>query len=146
MCFIKGLANSKLNMLLKCSTYVLTISPLGNLWQNHNKQIKYERSHKLLNSYSLVEYNKIYPNINSWKILQEKSSWHGRLWLSRPKPDTRICDHDWHTNIKLKPDINKNQLNFYKSFPLSYFSFLFLYLNDITFHLTFRASILYSKY
>ena len=33
----------------------------------------YERSHKSLNSYSLVEYNKIYPNTNSWKTLQEKS-------------------------------------------------------------------------
>ena len=32
--------------------------------------------------------------------------------LSRPKPDTRICDHDRHANIKSKPDINKNQLNF----------------------------------
>ena len=33
----------------------------------------YERSHKSLNSYSLVEYNKIYHNTNSWKTLQEKS-------------------------------------------------------------------------
>ena len=34
-------------------------------------------------------------------------------WIvSRPKPDTRICDHDRHANIKPKPDINKNQLNF----------------------------------
>ena len=53
--------------------------------------------------------------------------------LSRPKPDTRICDHDWHANIKPKPDINKNQLNFMKTFTQklsSFFSFLFLYLND----------------
>ena len=35
----------------------------------------YERSHKSLNSYSLVEYNKIYPNTSSWKILQEESLW-----------------------------------------------------------------------
>ena len=35
----------------------------------------YERSHKSLNSYSLGEYNKIYHNTNSWKILQEKSLW-----------------------------------------------------------------------
>ena len=35
----------------------------------------YERSHKSLNSYSLVEYNKIYPNTNSWKTLQEGSLW-----------------------------------------------------------------------
>ena len=35
----------------------------------------YERSHKSLNSYSLVEYNKIYSNTNSWKTLQEESLW-----------------------------------------------------------------------
>ena len=35
----------------------------------------YERSHKSLNSYSLVEYNKIYHNTNSWKTLQEESLW-----------------------------------------------------------------------
>ena len=35
----------------------------------------YERSHKSLNSYSLVEYNKIYFNTNSWKTLQEESLW-----------------------------------------------------------------------
>ena len=58
------------------NTYVLTISHFGNLWQNHNKQMRYEKSHKSLNSYSLVEYNKIYPNTNSWKILQEESLWH----------------------------------------------------------------------
>ena len=45
--------------------------------------------------------------------------------VSRPKPDTRICDHDRHANIKPKPDINKNQLNFYKRFPLSFHSCFF---------------------
>ena len=59
----------------KWITYVLTIFPFGNLWQNHNKQMRYERSHKSLNLYSLVEYNKIYLNTNSWKILQEESLW-----------------------------------------------------------------------
>ena len=57
----------------KWITYVLIISPFGNLWQNQNKQMRYERSHKSLNLYSLVEYNKIYPNTNSWKTLQEES-------------------------------------------------------------------------
>ena len=57
------------------NTYVLTISPFGNPWQNHNKQMRYERSHKSLNSYSLVKYNKIYSNTNSWKILREGSLW-----------------------------------------------------------------------
>ena len=59
----------------KWITYVLIIFPFGNLWQNHNKQMRYERSHKSLNSYSLIEYNKIYPNTNSWKILLEESLW-----------------------------------------------------------------------
>ena len=35
----------------------------------------YERSYKSLNSYSLIEYNKIYPNTNSWKTSQEESLW-----------------------------------------------------------------------
>ena len=35
----------------------------------------YDKSHKSPNSYSLVEYNKIYPNTNSWKTLQEESWW-----------------------------------------------------------------------
>ena len=59
----------------KWLTYVLTVSLFGNPWQNHNKQVRYERSHKTFNSYSLVEYNKIFPNTNSWKTLQEESLW-----------------------------------------------------------------------
>ena len=59
----------------KWITYVLTISPLSI----HDKTITnkwiYERSRKSLNSYSLVEYNKIYPYTNSWKTLQEESLW-----------------------------------------------------------------------
>ena len=35
----------------------------------------YERKHKSLYTYSLVKYNKIYPNTNSWKILQKESLW-----------------------------------------------------------------------
>ena len=57
------------------NTYVLTISHFGNPWQNYNYKWTYERSHKSLNSYSLVEYNKIYPNTNAWKTLQEESLW-----------------------------------------------------------------------
>ena len=37
--------------------------------------------------------------------------------MSRPKLDTRICNRDWHANVKVEPDINKNQLNFYQSCP-----------------------------
>ena len=40
--------------------------------------------------------------------------------MSHPKPDTRICDHDRHANIKPKPDINKNQLNFLKTFTKAF--------------------------
>ena len=50
---------------------------------------------------------------------------HSKPQLSRPKPDTRICDHDRHANIKPKPDINKSQLNFYKTFTKA---FLFLFI------------------
>ena len=39
------------------------------------KKWTYKRSHKSLNSYSLVKYNKIYPNTNPWKTLQEESLW-----------------------------------------------------------------------
>ena len=66
-------------------------------------------------------------------------------WIvSRSKPDTWIYDHNRHVNIKPKPDINKNQLNFLQKLP-SYLPFLFLYLNDITFHSIFKASTLYFK-
>ena len=68
--------------------------------------------------------------------------------MSRPKPDTRICDHDQHANIKLKHDINKNQLNFYKTFTkASLFVFILVSLLLVMiFHLIVRASTLYSKY
>ena len=62
-------------------------------------------------------------------------------FLSRPKPDIRICDHDLHVNIKPKSGINKIQLNFYKSFPLTFIVVSLLL--DITFHLIFRTSTLY---
>ena len=59
----------------KWLTYILTISLFGNPWQNYNKQMRYERSHKSLNLYSLVECNKIYHNTNFWKTLREESLW-----------------------------------------------------------------------
>ena len=40
------------------------------------------------------------------------TGFYGEPEMSHPKPDTRICDHDRHANIKPKPDINKNHLNF----------------------------------
>ena len=61
----------------------------------------------------------VYP---SSKLVRQKK----RVFVSHPKPDTRICDHDRHVNIKPKPGINKNQLNFLQKLPF-FFSFLFLY-------------------
>ena len=84
--------------------YVLTISPFRNSWQNHNKQIRYERSHKTLNSYSLVEYNKIYPNKNSSKILQEKSLWQvdfENLYFWNTLNKTHQGIFVWNGNIRL---------------------------------------------
>ena len=58
----------------------LTISPFSNPRQNHNKQMNHKRSVKSLNSYPLVWLqNKSNPTTNSWKALQEESSWYGRL-------------------------------------------------------------------
>ena len=49
--------------------------------------------------------------------------------MSRPKPGTRIFDHDRHANIKSKPDINKNQLNFLKTFTKAFLIlFIIVYL------------------
>ena len=57
------------------NTYVLTIPPLAILDKTTTNKWTYERNYKSLNSYSLVEYNKIYLIKNSWKTLQEKSLW-----------------------------------------------------------------------
>ena len=64
-------------VLNKWNTYVLPIppSPLAIRDKTTTNKWTYERSHKSLNSYALVEYNKIYLNTNSWKTLQEESSW-----------------------------------------------------------------------
>ena len=97
----------------KWLTYVLTISPFGNLWQNHNKQMRYERSHKTLNSYSLVEYNKIYPNTNSWKILQEESLWQvdfDNLYFWNTLNKTHQGIFVWNRNNRLHTR-NKNHVH-----------------------------------
>ena len=51
-----------------------------------------------------------------------------RVLVSRPKPGTQICDHDQHANIKPKPNINKNQLNFLKTFTKA-FLILFIFVS-----------------
>ena len=92
----------------KWITYVLTISLFGNPWQNHNKQMTYERSHKSLNSYSLVEYNKIYPNTNSWKTLQEESLWQvdfDNLYFWNTLNKTHQGIFVWNRNNRLHTSI-----------------------------------------
>ena len=95
----------------KWLTYVLTISPFGNPWQNHNKQMRYERSYKTLNSYSLVEYNKIYPNTNSWKTLQEESLWQvdfDNLYLWNTLNKTHQGIFVWNRNNRLHTSNKKH--------------------------------------
>ena len=96
----------------KWITYVLTISPFSNPWKNHNKQIRYEISHKSLNSYSLVEYNKIYPNTNSWKTLQEESLWQvdfDNLYFWNTLNKTYQGIFVWNINNRLHTS-NKNHV------------------------------------
>ena len=96
------------------NTYVLTISPFGNSWQNHNKQIKlYERNHKSLNSYSLIKYSKIYSNTNSWKTLQVKSLWQedfDNLYFWNILNKTHQGIFVWNRNNRLHTS-NKKHVN-----------------------------------
>ena len=85
------------------------------LWQSVTKPQQtnvIERSHKLLNLYSFVEYNKIYPNTNSWKTLQEESLWQENFdnlyfWntLNKTQQDIFV----WNRNNRLHAS-NKNHV------------------------------------
>ena len=64
----------------------------------------YEKSHKSLNSYSLVEYDKIYLNTNSWKTLQEESLWQidfDNLYFWNTLNKTHRDIFMWNRNNKL---------------------------------------------
>ena len=66
--------------------------------------MRYESSHKSLNLYSLAKYNKIYPNTNSWKTLQEKSSWQedfDNLYLWNTLNKTHQSILVWNRNERL---------------------------------------------
>ena len=70
----------------------------------------YERSHKSLNSYSLVEYNKIYPNTNSSKTLQEEILWQedfDNLYFWNTLNKTHQGIFEWNRNIRLYTIYNK---------------------------------------
>ena len=82
----------------------------------HDKTITnkwtYERSHKSLNSYSLIEYNKIYLNTNSWKTLQEESLWQvdfGNLYFWNILNKTHYDILVWNRNNRLHT-INKKHV------------------------------------
>ena len=86
------------------------------LWQFVTKTITnkwtYERSHKSLNSYSLIEYNKIYHNTNSWKTLQEESLWQvnfDNLYFWNALNKTHHSILVWNRNNRLHT-INKKHV------------------------------------
>ena len=71
----------------------------------------YERSHKTPNLYSLVEYNKIYPNINSWKTLQKKSLWQvdfDNLYFWNTLNKTHQGIFVWNKNNRLHTNNKKH--------------------------------------
>ena len=68
----------------------------------------YEISHKSLNLYSLVEYNKIYSNTNSWKNLQEESLWQedfDNLYFWNTLNKTHQYIFVWNRNNRLHTSI-----------------------------------------
>ena len=71
----------------------------------------YERSFKSLNSYLLVEYNKIYHNTNSWKTLQEESLWQvdfDNLYFWNTLNKTHQGIFVWNRNNRLHIDNKKH--------------------------------------
>ena len=71
----------------------------------------YERSHKSLNSYSLVEYNQIYHNTNSWKTLQEQSLWQvdfDNLYFWNTLNKTHQGIFVWNRNNRLHTNNKKH--------------------------------------
>ena len=71
----------------------------------------YERSNKSLNLYSLVEYNKIYLNTNSRKLLQEESLWQvdfDNLYFWNTLNKTHQGIFVWNTNNRLHTNNKKH--------------------------------------
>ena len=65
----------------------------------------------------------------SWNLSSQRKWQAFMAKVSCPKHGIWICDHDRHANIKPKPDINKNQLNFLKTFTKAFLIlFIFVYL------------------
>ena len=117
MYFVKGLANSILtyvpNMIHICSN---NLPHWQFITKPQQKKWTYKRSHKSLNSYSLVEYNKIYPNTNSWKTLQEESLWQedfDNLYFWKTLNKTHQGILVWSRNKRLYT-INKKHVHKWK--------------------------------
>ena len=71
----------------------------------------YERNHKSPNSYSLVEYNKIYRNTNFWKTLQEESLWQvdfDNLYFWNTLHKTHQGIFVWNINNRLHTNNKKH--------------------------------------
>ena len=93
------------------NTYVLTISPLAIRDKTITTKWTYERSHKSLNSYSFVEYNKIYHNTNSWKTLQKESLWQvdfDNLYFWNTLNKTHQGIFVWNRNNRLHTNNKKH--------------------------------------
>ena len=100
-------------MFLTCEPHMSKQSPtLAIRDKTTTNKWTYERSPKSLNSYSLVEYNKIYPNINSWKTLQEESLWQvgfDKLYFWNTLNKTHQDILVWNKNSRLHT-INKKHV------------------------------------
>ena len=101
---------------IKIQKLKISKSPFSQTLQN--LQILKPQSIKSIQKYNtIVNHKDFYPKPSTTSFVSQ---------LSRPKPDTRICDHDWHANIKPKPDINKNHLTFTKLLPKAFLFFSIL--------------------
>ena len=115
MRFAKGLTNynkKTWHMFLTCKPHMSWQSPPLSIYdKTTTNKWTYERSHKSLNSYSLVEYNKVYPNTNSWKTLQEKSLWQvdsNNLYIWNTLNKTHQDILVWNKNNRLHTSNKKH--------------------------------------
>ena len=86
-------------------------SPLAIRDKTTTNKWTYERSHKSLNLYLFVEYNKIYPDTNSWNTLQEESLWQvdfDNLYFWNILNKTRQGILVWNRTIRLHTSYKKH--------------------------------------
>ena len=99
-------------MILTCETHMSSqSSPLKIRDKTTTNKWAYEKSHKSLNSYSLVKYNKIYPITTSWKTLQEENLWQvdfDNLYFWNTLNKTYQGIFVWNRNNKLHTSNKKH--------------------------------------